>query len=307
MKEQEFIDENGPENDELSDNENLPAFKNYSGITESLKTVLDSIRPYSALVNDLRNTGIFSIAESIKEALKPIADFQETYFRTISESLREFATFSQNLLNAIQIPSITAERKQHLIEGYTAWGKFGWTMIPSAAMDLFEDAPETKKQANEIALSLFRTHAQVENLFSDIRGCSGIKKSDLEEAIFDFQHRQWKSCAMILYAMIDSKLIRMQPKLPKQKRKSGSGGVWQLKTKLDEKTSEAMLITTLQQVNLVACLLTLFADGKDFVEQPDVLNRNFVDHGMLYRHVKRMDCIQLFLALYNLNEIMKFL
>lgn len=29
------------------------------------------------------------------------------------------------------------------------------------------------------------------------------------------------------------------------------------------------------------------------------MNRNFVDHGMLHRKVRRMDCIQLFLAYYN--------
>lgn len=29
------------------------------------------------------------------------------------------------------------------------------------------------------------------------------------------------------------------------------------------------------------------------------MNRNFVDHGMLHRKVRRIDCIQLFLVYYN--------
>ena len=35
------------------------------------------------------------------------------------------------------------------------------------------------------------------------------------------------------------------------------------------------------------------------VLQPIVLGRNWLDHGMLHREVKKMDCIQLFLLLSN--------
>ena len=44
-------------------------------------------------------------------------------------------------------------------------------------------------------------------------------------------------------------------------------------------------------------------NGDDFVKEPDVINRNFVGHGMNRRKVRRKDCIQLFLALYNVVDM----
>ena len=45
--------------------------------------------------------------------------------------------------------------------------------------------------------------------------------------------------------------------------------------------------------------LSHFEHGNDCKEQPMVLNRNFLGHGMLYRKVIRKDCVMLFLLLYN--------
>ena len=45
--------------------------------------------------------------------------------------------------------------------------------------------------------------------------------------------------------------------------------------------------------------MIFYKGGDDFKEQPDIMNRNFVDHGMLHRKVRRIDCIQLFLVYYN--------
>ena len=47
---------------------------------------------------------------------------------------------------------------------------------------------------------------------------------------------------------------------------------------------------------------TFFDHGNDFKIQPEVINRNFVTHGMLHRNVSRRDCIMLFLLLYNFTE-----
>ena len=56
--------------------------------------------------------------------------------------------------------------------------------------------------------------------------------------------------------------------------------------------------------NVYACLMKVFEDGGDFKKQPEVINRNFVDHGMLHRDVTKRDCIQIFLLYYNLLEFL---
>lgn len=59
------------------------------------------------------------------------------------------------------------------------------------------------------------------------------------------------------------------------------------------------LYELLNYVNLFACLKTVFAHANDFRREPSVINRNFVDHGMTNRNVRKRDCIQLFLLLNN--------
>ena len=39
---------------------------------------------------------------------------------------------------------------------------------------------------------------------------------------------------------------------------------------------------------------------ESFKEQPTVINRYFLDHGMMSKPVRRNDCITLFLLFYNL-------
>ena len=68
---------------------------------------------------------------------------------------------------------------------------------------------------------------------------------------------------------------------------------------------EYFLYHMLYATGLLSCLNTFFADGNDFRHEPDVINRNFIDHGMNRRRVRKKDCIQLFVALYDLIEFLE--
>ena len=94
--------------------------------------------------------------------------------------------------------------------------------------------------------------------------------------------------------------------LKKTKRKparySGAAAVNRINNKYNEVHEDDIKVwffSNLTRENLFCALAVLYANGNDFKEQPAVMNRNFVDHGMLHRKVRRMDCIQLFLAYYN--------
>jgi len=65
-----------------------------------------------------------------------------------------------------------------------------------------------------------------------------------------------------------------------------------------------MLFIAMFYTNLFACLKKVFESGKDFKNQPDVINRNFLDHGMMTNKVRKKDCIQLFLLYYNMLELL---
>lgn len=218
--------------------------------------------------------------------------------------------------NAIVIPGLSEEKKKERIEAFRQWGAYGWTVIPHANFKYFNTAPTSSKEANEKALSCFRTKKQMEEFWKAFDSVEKIKRSDFEEAIKDFDNRCYKSCAMMLYSLIDGRLIRLQggPKTEKEnlesakktKRKparySGAAAVNRINNKYNEVHEDNIKVwffSNLTIENLFCALAVLYANGNDFKEQPAVMNRNFVDHGMLHRKVRRMDCIQLFLAYYN--------
>ena len=218
--------------------------------------------------------------------------------------------------NAIVIPGLSEDKKKERIEAFRQWGAYGWTVIPHANFKYFNTAPTSSKEANEKALSCFRTKKQMEEFWKAFDSVEKIKRSDFEEAIKDFDNRCYKSCAMMLYSLIDGRLIRLQggPKTEKEKlesakktkrkpgRYSGAAAVNRINNKYNEVHEDDIKVcffSNLTRENLFCALAVLYANGNDFKEQPAVMNRNFVDHGMLHRKVRRMDCIQLFLAYYN--------
>jgi len=116
---------------------------------------------------------------------------------------------------------------------------------------------------------------------------------------------------MILFSLIDAKLIRMQTeedKGNKRYRDCGKKAVKNIEKRLEQECDiNNTFFLMLSYKNLFACLLTFFDDGNDFKEQPALANRNFIDHGMLTKNVRKRDCIQLFLLYYNFLEFFEII
>lgn len=130
------------------------------------------------------------------------------------------------------------------------------------------------------------------------------KKEDLNTAIFCYDNRQYKACALVLLGVIDAKLIRKQNR--NGYRCTGSRAAKKIREKFEnERTTEAFS-TMLHCVNLFSCIETGFAPAENFKAEPYTFNRNYLAHGMTRRPVRQRDCIQLFFALYNLTVFLKF-
>ena len=262
-------------------------------ISEAVSQALETYRPMWDQMNHLADT----IGKAVIAA-------NQLDFSRITDSIRNLMDGWSSIVQNIQIPTISEERKQQLIENYTEWGMFGWTMHPTEE-DLFDKAPSDKKSADAIAHHLC-TDKETERLFAVIHDCNRVKKSDLEEAVFLFENRKYKSCALLLFSLIDAQLIRLQKRssLDKMWRKVGNGAVKAAKARTEEEINTDLLFTALFCANLFACLETVFQNGNDFKKQPDVINRNFLDHGMWVGNVRRKDCVQLFLLYYNMLELL---
>ena len=111
----------------------------------------------------------------------------------------------------IRTPELTDEEKEALVASYQKWGEYGWTMASEMIYDFFDEPPADRKTANKEALK-FCSNKDMMKLFDQLREMEGVKRSDLEEAVFNFEQRKYKSCIMIIHSLIDAKLIRLQKK-----------------------------------------------------------------------------------------------
>jgi hypothetical protein len=158
------------------------------------------------------------------------------------------------------------------------------------------------KDANNIA-SKYCKKEYIQKLFEDIKEIGSVRKSDFNEAVDDYKDKRYKSCACILFSLIDAKLIRMQTEKKQGKLVNRSVGKVAVEKSKENLLSNSNIENTLFSIlileNVYSCLMKFFESGKNFEKQPEVMNRNFLVHGMLTRRVTKRDCDQLFLLYYN--------
>ncbi len=267
-------------------------------IPAGLSTITEGFREMAKLVV---NTPEF--IESMRETFTALhRNISALLIGTIktSEWFSEFTEKIAQIVRDISFPGVSEIKKKALIDSYDAWGKYGWTINPCEGFEsLLNTIPESKEEADKKALTACKN---MDSLIEKIRVCKRVKKSDFEEAVSDFELKHYKSCALVLISLIDSRLIRLQGKSgnkEKGQRACGKGAVDRAREKSGLDKIEMSLLPYLFYVNYFSCLHEMFKNGGDFRTQPDVPNRNFLCHGMLTRKVRRKDCIQLFLLYYN--------
>ena len=264
------------------------------------------LEAYDGLVAGMSSLGTALINVLASDAMKNLGKMIQSFSETVGRITARIAEMIKN----IKIPTVSEERKEELRLSYQNWGKFGWTLMPDAPIFGLDECPMDIKEANRIALKYCGSDA-MQRLFDILRKMKGIKKSDLEEAIFCFENKKYKSCVLVLFSLIDAKIIRLQRKEDRDsrgRRKTGLTAAKKLFIRINAETNiEKKLFTLLCYENVFACLNTVFADGEDFKNQPVVINRNFLDHGMMTRPVIRKDCVQLFLLCYNLFMLLELI
>ena len=283
-----------------------PVIKNMNSIIQknqaSMLGLLQTNMNYA--LEPLKNSVLGRMQELLdvwKQAFAVKYDFSE-----LAESARRMSEIISESVQRIRIPALSEERKQELIEAHKLWGSYGWTMNPCEnAKKIFEHMPSDKKSADIIALKQC-SGQKMEQIFEIISETKRVKKIDFEEAVFDYNHKQYKSCVFILFSLVDAVLIRLQKKsdLNGKRRKVGLSAVSEAKKRTEADINTQMLFIAIFYTNLFACLEKVFEGGKDFKNQPDVINRNFLDHGMMTKKVRKKDCIQLFLLYYNMLELL---
>lgn len=253
------------------------------------------------------------VRESLKKTIGylPTANHLDSVSSVLSKAVgRSLEAIAEKLIffKSLYFPKGPDERTKELLDAHQKWGDLGWTHPPSAPHELFYKFPSNSKEASKKVL-VYCSDNDMEDLFSLIRKFTIVKKSDFEEAVFDFRQRQYKSSVLILFSLIDAILIRSQRDEDRYKRDNKRPSGWPAGRNLfghikEERNISNTTFLYFDFQNIFSCLMRVFADGEDFVNQPPVINRNFVDHGMIHRKITRKDCVQVFLLYYNFLDFL---
>lgn len=178
------------------------------------------------------------------------------------------------------------------------WAKCGW--IPSlpnyVEWDLIENItyPLTQKQADDIMLNKIDDEMFSE-LISEITNYNtqlGLNNESFKEAVECFNNKLYSACALLLFALIDSRFIINQPIPQKGRRKLADKAVSDAIN--DNKTKYSIIAHSAKII-----IEKLFENAADFSIE-NGLNRNMLAHGMNKYNPDRTDCLKLFVLIYNI-------
>ena len=260
------------------------------GDADSQVTV-ESIEELTASVRNIIQNVIgdsLKIADSLNDEMRPVIAHIKFIMDNVQEFRDSFANEIKNILNS--------EVKEESKRSWKKWAEYGWTMAPMMPLGYFEKTPANIDEANLWMKTFCNRHA-MEMLFEDLRK-TDINKEDLESAIFCYNNKQYKACALILFGIIDAKLICKQGN-GETYRAAGIKATKKLHEKFKNGKEKQLNIIFLRSINTLRCLEKMFEKGDNFIKEPDIINRNFISHGMNTRSVCKRDCIQIFLLVYN--------
>lgn len=233
----------------------------------------------------------------------------ESVFHSFVNSYKDYFGYT-GCIDAVQTDldsNISAPGSREMLNNYiknaSAWGELGWSPFPSVGVRFICQIPEEADIADKKMTELC-DQVIMEELFQKLLNQPGVEKDDCIEAIENFRDQRYKSCSLLLCSLLDSKLIHNNYELniikETYKRKNvGGTAIKELKNNVENKQCNFNWLVLIYIANLFSCLGKIFSRANDFKEQPRVINRNFLLHGMLEREVTHKDCLQLFSLYFN--------
>lgn len=252
--------------------------------------------------------------ESIGRATIKLSEWGEKLLEgqiAFAERFQEEYEKLSNAIRNLKIQECTEEEKSNYIKCYEAWGKYGWTFGEHTELSFFSRVPSSLEDADSTMMNIVDTNSIIR--MKDKMVAVGVQEADLEEAYSCFENHQYKACALIVFALIDHKLIslgfRHPPKENKEKGdlKSGLSAICEYKNQNKKIFMKSILYAHLSYLNLVKSIMVLFASTEDFTKEETIVNRNYITHGMSARTVTNIDCVKLFSLLYSMVTIFPFL
>lgn len=233
------------------------------------------------------------IGENLFEAYTKIDDWWEKTSPQIIDTYEKLKT-----------PEYSEERKRELAKNYVQWGKYGWTFNNKTRLKTYSSFPASLEAADKV-MGVCCTIENVVDMKNKLIQ-NGINEMDLNEAVFCFENKKYKSCALILFGLIDHELISKGfRKKPRKKQsegylKTGEKAVSAYKDENKEAYENSFIYAYLYFLNIMETVSTMFKNTEDFTSEEIIINRHYISHGMSKRNVSDIDCFKVWSALHSL-------
>lgn len=181
---------------------------------------------------------------------------------------------------------------------YEKWGSLGWSFSPSMNFEMFETNINSQNEANEMMKHFVKRREINKIVVSLIH--TGVDKEEILEAKKCYNKKNYKACVLLLFGIIENKLISYNFKTVKWNKEciaSGQNALKQFKEKCDNVGSrryENMLVA------IITAALKMFEYGDDFKADMTIINRNYLAHGMSKRNISKLECFQVWCLSYSI-------
>lgn len=224
------------------------------------------------------------------------------YSEQLLESMKAVQTAVKQIAEAFGSDIYDAQYTEKLVDSFKKWGEKGWSLNAETNPTFFIKPPLSSKDADE-RMQPYCTEENITEMNEELVGC-GISAEDINEALSSYTANNYKSCALMLFSILDHELIskgyRYERKKSGQgKLKTGNSAILAYKDDKKDAYSEKFLFERLTFICVTEAILTLFHPYENFNNEPDCVNRHFLIHGMSKRSVTKMDCLKIWSALYS--------
>ena len=271
-------------------------------LTQMIEDQRKMLQPFQANFNS-----IAQMLRSTAAAIGPLA--------SLSTIHRQIAKDWDAIWKNIRIP-VKPEIRQKKRAAYKRWAEFGWSCHPN--IEFSEIPPESSEIADQFVMQELENYG-VDNFIEELsQMVVPNQNEDFESAVFNFKHGYFRTCARVIFSLIDREFIIRQPKevrpngKPKQ-RELAKGAAEIFRKTLDEPETAEKILNRVPRFfyrceNMFYAVITIFESANDFRDEDKTvgLNRNFVDHGMSQRQATKKHCLQLFLLYYNVLGLFSF-
>lgn len=272
----------------------LPISQQAINYASAMRPVIEGIQPFLNEAARVANYGsaVFQQVSPILATLSQLPKFESELgqfdeLRRLVEEIYAGMPIIHSKVDSVGWESLR--------NAFVRWGKFGWAIPMRMPMVDLARAPETLEEADDRCMRLYDDGIQ--GLIDHLKDY--VYADDyFTEAVRLYKEGRYKTCAMVLCALIEGELIMRDPR---GEEAEGRGMHRSSKDTLNlMKPREVSLLGYRLNIlgNAIEALAYFFKNAKNFDSNVEgELNRHFLMHGMMRKPVGKTTCVKLFALL----------